>query len=179
MSCGFHRCERLCHSDACGTCTAPCGKSRKSWWVRSRLQICRFSYRVFFFSFPSTPNTHPCTLPCHAPSVCQETEPCRAPITLTCPCGRVKQVVNCGRTISNPTRSTQLEPKCTNECHIAKRNAVLAEALGIDTEAREKAKMVVYGEGLLNFAKSNGKFLNLVEKTFAEWVAFVFSPLPF
>lgn len=33
MLCGFHHCERLCHSDACGECVAQCGKSRKAWLV--------------------------------------------------------------------------------------------------------------------------------------------------
>lgn len=33
MACGFHHCERLCHGDECGACTAPCGKLRKSWYV--------------------------------------------------------------------------------------------------------------------------------------------------
>lgn len=31
LGCGFHHCERLCHGDACGACTAVCGKSRKLW----------------------------------------------------------------------------------------------------------------------------------------------------
>lgn len=31
LSCGFHHCDRLCHSDGCGTCHAVCGKSRKLW----------------------------------------------------------------------------------------------------------------------------------------------------
>lgn len=117
--------------------------------------------------FPSLPN-HPCTLPCHAPSTCPETDPCRTPITLTCPCGRVKQIVNCGRTALNPTRSTQSAPKCTNDCLIAKRNARLAEALGINTEAREKAGNVAYSDELSNFARANSKFIPLVEKAFAE-----------
>ena len=33
MGCGFHHCERLCHNDECGNCSAPCGKTRKSWYV--------------------------------------------------------------------------------------------------------------------------------------------------
>ena len=33
MGCGFHHCERLCHNDECGNCSAPCGKARKSWYV--------------------------------------------------------------------------------------------------------------------------------------------------
>lgn len=70
--------------------------------------------------------------------------------------------------MSNSTRSAQSAPKCTSDCLIAQRNARLAEALGIDLESREKANNVVYSEELLNFARLNGKFLALVEKTFAE-----------
>jgi transcriptional repressor NF-X1 len=58
--------------------------------------------------------------------------------------------------------------KCTNECLVAKRNARLAEALGISTEGREKP--VTYHDELITFARSNAKFLGLVEKSFAEFV---------
>lgn len=34
MACGFHHCERPCHGDDCGACTAPCGKSRKNWCIK-------------------------------------------------------------------------------------------------------------------------------------------------
>ena len=33
MDCGYHTCERLCHSDTCGQCMATCGKLRKSWYA--------------------------------------------------------------------------------------------------------------------------------------------------
>src|SRR6266576_6323863 len=32
LSCGFHRCQRLCHEADCGACTAHCRKERKSWY---------------------------------------------------------------------------------------------------------------------------------------------------
>ncbi|KAF8814264.1 hypothetical protein BYT27DRAFT_7250228 [Phlegmacium glaucopus] len=63
MACRFHHCERLCHSDECGNCTAPYGKARK---------YC-------------LPDHHPCTRTCHAPSSCPETEPCESLITLSVP----------------------------------------------------------------------------------------------
>ena len=31
LKCGFHRCDRTCHSDDCGLCKNPCGKPRKLW----------------------------------------------------------------------------------------------------------------------------------------------------
>ena len=61
-------------------------------------------------------------------------------------------------------------PKCTNECGIAKRNAKLADALGITPESREKVSAVSYHEELVASAKSNHKFLGVVEKALAEYV---------
>ena len=150
MSCGFHHCERLCHGEECGPCTAPCGKSRKS----------------------CLPNHHPCTRPCHAPSSCLETEPCQATIVISCSCGRIQQSVPCGRTSSSSrTGPSQPAPKCTNDCKIAKRNAMLADALGINTEGRDKnGGSATYNDELLNFARANIKFLPIVEKAFAEYV---------
>lgn len=68
--------------------------------------------------------------------------------------------------MTNPGREATQQVKCSNECLIAKRNARLAEALGISPEGREKA--VTYNEELMAFAKANVKFLALVEKSFAE-----------
>ncbi|KAI0064980.1 hypothetical protein BV25DRAFT_1799680 [Artomyces pyxidatus] len=148
LGCGFHRCERLCHGDACGSCTAVCGKPRK---------LC-------------SPSQHPCTQPCHAPSVCPEAEPCRAIITITCPCGRIRQPVPCGRSDANPAgREGTQQLKCSNECAVAKRNARLAEALGINMDARND-KQMVYSDELTAFARANVKFMLLVEKTFADFV---------
>ncbi len=117
--------------------------------------------------FRSLPANHPCPLPCHAPAACPEDEPCRATINISCPCGRIRQPVACGRSTSNPAgREGSQQLKCTNECAIAKRNARLAEALGINTEA--KSAQVTYTDDLVGFAKANIKFCQLVEKTFAE-----------
>ena len=61
--------------------------------------------------------------------------------------------------------------KCTNDCQIAKRNARLAEALGINTEAKEKTSAnAVYSDEITSFARANVKFLAVVEKAFAEYV---------
>ncbi|KAF8157144.1 hypothetical protein B0H34DRAFT_712422 [Crassisporium funariophilum] len=147
MTCGFHHCERLCHGDECGSCSAPCGKSRKS----------------------CLPNHHPCTKPCHAPSSCSETEPCQSLVTLTCPCGRIKQSVHCGRSVSHRSGHQHSTPKCSNDCQIAKRNARLADALGI-TENKAAAQ-TTYNDELVVFARANAKFLGDVEKAFADFVA--------
>lgn len=129
--------------------------------------------------FPSCsfPNHHPCTDPCHAPASCSEAEPCRAIVNLTCPCGRIVQPVPCGRSTTNPAGregSTQL--KCSNECLIAKRNARLAEALGINPD-RSRDKEVTYAEDLTAFARANPKFCAIVEKSFSEQVLCLSSPL--
>ncbi|KAF8629368.1 hypothetical protein AX17_005664 [Amanita inopinata Kibby_2008] len=155
MSCGFHHCQRLCHAGECGRCTAQCGKDRK---------LC-------------LPAHHPCTRPCHAPSICPEDEPCQSFITISCPCGRMKQSVRCGRCESRPSGSqSQSLLKCTSQCEIAKRNARLADALGITAETRERAGkgmaggQVVYPEEVVAFAKANWKFVPLVEKALADFV---------
>ncbi|TFK63598.1 hypothetical protein BDN72DRAFT_963814 [Pluteus cervinus] len=149
MKCGFHHCERLCHNDDCGDCTTACGKSRK---------LC-------------LPSHHPCTRPCHAPSSCPEDDPCQALIPITCPCGRIKQSVHCGRCPSNPNPkgATGGSLKCTNECGIAKRNARLADALGITPESRGGDR-VTYGDSVVQFAKANAKFVGVAEKAFNDFV---------
>jgi len=154
MGCGYHTCERLCHSDPCGPCVATCGKLRMS----------------------CLPNHHPCTRPCHAPASCPDTDPCQSLVTLTCPCGRIKQSVPCGRTASS-SRGTPLSsqaaatPKCTNDCQIAKRNARLADALGIGPDSRSAAGAnVVYNDELVGFARANAKFLGVVERAFSDFI---------
>ncbi|TFK47511.1 hypothetical protein OE88DRAFT_1720598 [Heliocybe sulcata] len=148
LGCGFHHCQRLCHSDDCGSCSAVCGKPRK---------LC-------------LPAIHPCTQPCHAPASCPESEPCRAPVTITCPCGRIRQPMPCGRSTSNPGgKESSQQLKCSNECAVAKRNARLAAALGINPE-KQNAQEIAYTDELVGFARANVKFCQLVEKTFAEFV---------
>ncbi|KAF8137091.1 hypothetical protein EV363DRAFT_1428042 [Boletus edulis] len=141
MGCGFHHCERSCHADSCGTCTAVCGKPRKSCF----------------------PEQHPCTQACHAPTACPETEPCLAPVTLTCPCGNLRSTMPCS--------GTKLTLACTGECEIKKRNMRLAEALGISEEKREARGKVTYSPELVGIARGLGpKFVGVVEKAFADFV---------
>jgi transcriptional repressor NF-X1 len=90
---------------------------------------------------------------------------------VTCPCGRISQPVVCGRrTSSSVGRETSLAPYCTNECEIAKRNARLAEALGINPDMQKTNRNIVYSDELVAFARHNGKFIELAENTFAEYV---------
>jgi len=145
LGCGFHRCQKLCHNGDCGDCSSVCGKPRK---------LC-------------LPSHHPCPLPCHAPSACNESESCGAMIKITCPCGRFEQPTKCGSCDSNQNKPV-VQLHCRDECGIAKRNARLADALGI-SETKEKAN-VVYSEDILSFGKTNAKFVALVEKTLNEFV---------
>ncbi|KAL5514440.1 hypothetical protein ACEPAG_2528 [Sanghuangporus baumii] len=151
LDCGFHHCERLCHSGECGTCSSVCGKPRR---------LC-------------LPAHHGCTAPCHAPAACSEDEPCQATIILHCPCGRLQQPSMCGRSTSNPAgRQATQQLKCNNECAIARRNARLAEALGISREAQDRdgQRPVTYSSDLTAFAHANARFCAVVEKTFADFI---------
>ena len=169
LGCGFHPCEQLCHAGACAPCTTVCGKPRKLWYV---IVFVGRNFRNDTGAF-SLPVQHPCTQPCHAPSACPEVEPCSATTIITCACGRIRQSVLCGRCVSSSAgREAALTPRCTNECEIAKRNARLAEALGINPDTHKTNHNVTYSDELVSFARHNGKFVELVEKTFAEYVCF-------
>ncbi|KAG7093459.1 hypothetical protein E1B28_007135 [Marasmius oreades] len=151
LGCGFHRCDRLCHAGDCGSCASMCGKSRK---------LC-------------LPEQHPCTLLCHAPASCPEEEPCQSLVDVTCPCGRIRQPVHCGKSTLSPNGSSRLRQplKCTTECGVAQRNARLADALGIKTEGRGvSSNATTYNEELVSFAKANTRFLLVVESAFTEFI---------
>ncbi|KAH7882494.1 hypothetical protein F5I97DRAFT_1910820 [Phlebopus sp. FC_14] len=145
LSCGFHRCERSCHADECGPCTAVCGKARKS----------------------CLPAQHPCTQICHAPAACPETEPCLSPVTVTCPCGHLQSIVPCS--------GTKQKLQCSGECAKMKRSAQLAEAFGISEDKRREGSMgkVIWSDELVMFgrAPANAKFVGLVEKAFEDFVS--------
>lgn len=106
----------------------------------------------------SLPAQHPCTLPCHAPASCDEAEPCGATVTASCPCGRIRQDARCG---------ARVQIRCGPECAVARRNARLAEALGISVE-REGRDQVVYPEDVGLFGRANGGFVGVVERAFEE-----------
>lgn len=75
----------------------------------------------------------------------------------------------CGRSRSNPINLARGETiKCTTECALKKRNARLADALGIKTGGSGILAEVTYGDDLVAFARANTKFLILVEEALAE-----------
>ena len=133
----------------------------------SIFRIIAFNTKLFALSLPAH---HLCTMPCHAPAACSEVEPCRASIYITCPCGRIRHPIQCGRSTSNPAgREGSQQLQCSNECQVAKRNARLAEALGINPENRNDGRaQITYSDELLAFARTNSKFCLVVEKGFAE-----------
>ena len=121
----------------------------------------------YHYSYPAI---HSCTDLCHAPGSCLETEPCAATVIIICSCGRIRQSVQCGRKLSNPTGGEGSKTlACTNECAIAKRNARLAEALGISSDRTERNK-ATYRDELTAFARANSKFIPVVEQSLAEYV---------
>ncbi|KAG6873346.1 hypothetical protein C0995_000206 [Termitomyces sp. Mi166 len=83
--------------------------------------------------------------------------------------GHVKRPVESRESFA-PVGRPQAALKCNNDCAIAKRNARLADALGITAESREKAMAATYHESLVAFARTNEKFLTVVEKAFHEFV---------
>lgn len=167
MSCGFHHCDKICHLGDCGKCTAQCGKARKLWYVPAS-EDCYDTpaYPLVFFSLP---DHHPCEEQCHAPASCTESSPCQSLIALSCSCGRIRQSVRCNRSSTNPAGRSegQQQPKCNGECALAKRNARLAEALGISPEPKG-GPAVTYTDDVMAFAKANPKLLSLVEKALQE-----------
>lgn len=128
-------------------------------------------FNPMFLTSPSLslPTHHPCSLPCHAPSACNESEPCSAMVTITCPCGRLQQPSICGKRDSNQ-EGTATQLHCRDECNVAKRNARLAIALGIS--GTKNQANVVYSEDIVSFGKENPKFIALVEKSLNEYVAY-------
>ncbi|GLB39230.1 putative R3H domain containing protein [Lyophyllum shimeji] len=93
-----------------------------------------------------------------------------SPVTRRQAAPKTNLSVHCGRSTTSPNKRQQAAPKCNNDCAIAKRNARLADALGITPESREKVAAVTYHEELVSFARANLKFVGVVEKAFEEFV---------
>ncbi|WVQ71133.1 hypothetical protein IAR50_000658 [Cryptococcus sp. DSM 104548] len=143
LSCGFHRCQKLCHKPGdCDPCTQMCGKPKS---------ICK----------------HSCTAACHAPKRCPENEPCQAIVTQTCACGNLLSRTSCGASTIKPKSREAEQLKCNSECAVRQRNARLADALGIKQPGDKNAE--AYEDELRTFALGNHKFVKMVESTFEEF----------
>lgn len=148
--CGFHRCTATCHSGApamCGECTAVCGKPKS---------ICG----------------HACKARCHAPARCDESRPCGEMITISCPCGHLRQSAICG--VSSTTKTAEQRIKCNDACLVAHRNAQLAEALGLDRDDRRVAiattSAPAYDQEMLLFYGMNHRFASNLEQCLSEFI---------
>lgn len=146
LRCGWHRCRKSCHAP--GECEEKddqtCLKARKHCG-------------------------HPCPLPCHFPSACPADSPCPKLIPVHCACGHLSQNARCGACDEKPEGNEGRLLKCNDSCAVAKRNAQLAEALGV--EQREvKSKEADYSPELLSFYAANSAWAQLIEQQLIEFV---------
>lgn len=127
LSCGAHRDRTVCHAGPCPPCSQRCGKPRK---------FCG----------------HPHEAACHAPSACSTAPPCPTPVDVTCACGHLRQRGLCGSCTAKPESAATRFLACTEACAVKKRNAALAEALGISAEAPRTGRLpAVYDEETLEY----------------------------
>jgi transcriptional repressor NF-X1 len=147
LSCGAHRCRLVCHKDACESCTQICGKPRR---------FC----------------AHPHEAPCHAPSACSTAVPCQVMVDASCTCGNNVQRMMCGSSTSKPTSSAVAPLPCTDACAVLKRNAALAEALGIDPDrsTAPQSRPVEYEDETLEFYAANKAFAADIEQSLSDFL---------
>ncbi|KAF2863546.1 hypothetical protein K470DRAFT_254841 [Piedraia hortae CBS 480.64] len=152
LSCGYHRCRRLCHSPGdCedsknSKCTQPCGKQKR---------ICG----------------HPDTKPCHAPFPCNESDPCTSKITITCSCDSLKQEIKCNASVQTPSNFSKTLP-CTDECARLERRRKLAAALNIDPATHiEGGNHIPYSNDTMDLYTSQPKFSETQEREFRVFAA--------
>ncbi|XP_069047165.1 transcriptional repressor NF-X1 isoform X2 [Lepisosteus oculatus] len=173
LTCGMHKCRRICHRGECVTeelCKQPCSTAR---------QECG----------------HPCAAPCHPDSPCPRT-PCPAKVALQCDCGRRKETMICSEASSSYQRITaiamasrlsDLQPgdsveigqlvtkkemkkarlECDEECASLERVRRFAEALQIDQSADPfniRNSSTKYSDSLKDDARKDLKFVSEVEE---------------
>ncbi|GAA5962625.1 hypothetical protein JCM3765_006863 [Sporobolomyces pararoseus] len=146
LRCGFHRCQKSCH---------PAGECEEQ-----DNQICLK---------PRKHCGHPCPLPCHFPSSCPADQPCPKMIEVTCSCGNITQQARCGSSDSKPEGNNGRQVKCTDACAVAKRNAQLAEALGVEKK-EPKLREVEYDQTTLSFYAANTAWCKGIEDQLIEFV---------
>lgn len=146
LSCGYHMDKNACHSGNCQPCLNLC---------ETKLTFCE----------------HQCMRECsHASPSCDE-EPCRATITVSCPCGLEREEALCKACISNPS-PTPVKLLCTAQCAAAQRLAVLRQAFrppDDDDNAREEMREKYAGE-LVALAEKIDRFVRLLDSTLCEAV---------
>ncbi|THH06860.1 hypothetical protein EW145_g3791 [Phellinidium pouzarii] len=191
LGCGNHLCEEPDHRGACPPCLRSSFEEASSL-AFGRLRIC-CSIAAFIIvkncvmgvtvelalrsaeslaNCGNLPAHHGCAASCHAPAACCEDDPCQASITLRCACERIQQASLCGRCTLSPARREATQIKCTSECALAKRNARLAEALGISQDVKDRGgqRPTVYSDELVSFTHANARFCTIVEKSFSDFI---------
>ncbi|GAA5880063.1 hypothetical protein JCM16303_001198 [Sporobolomyces ruberrimus] len=146
LRCGFHRCQKTCHVP--GECD------------EQDNQICLK---------PRKHCGHPCPLPCHFPSSCPADQPCPKMIEVSCACGHLTQQARCGSSDSKPEGNMGRQVKCTDACAVAKRNAQLADALGVEKK-EPKLREVEYDQTTLSFYATNLAWCKGIEDQLTEFV---------
>ncbi|CAA21417.1 shuttle craft like transcriptional repressor/ubiquitin-protein ligase E3 [Schizosaccharomyces pombe] len=144
LSCKTHFCEKLCHPD--GECESSCKKE-----CGKRRMYCE----------------HVCQSPCHAGHPCDERIPCKAPLEVSCECGRIRKKVTCDASYDNP--DPQHKVSCTLECSQQQRNKLFAEALNIKTDRRSN-DVAQYTKSLLVFYGKHSDFADEVESLLRNFV---------
>ncbi|XP_035208182.1 transcriptional repressor NF-X1-like [Stegodyphus dumicola] len=176
LPCGVHKCQLTCHPGQClkpdAKCTQPC-------------------------SIPRPNCGHPCGNPCHE-GLCPET-PCKAQVTLNCPCGRRSETSTCYdsaksyRLISGTVLASKMQEikdgqcvnlndvlgkkskngrlQCNEECAVIERNKRLAVALQIQNpDLSCSPGPPNYSEFLKDEAKKNPAFVSGVYDKITELV---------
>lgn len=164
MSCGYHKCQKVCHDGDCGVCKYPCPQKRDT---------CE----------------HPCNQPCHesaaktnrmVPSRCPPSK-CRISLKVTCACQRMTDTMPCHQVSETANRLTSsmmarltlhhadgvdiseivrkanenklCRLECDQKCRQDERNKQLAEAFGMKDADIEVAPQ--YPEVLKQYALEN------------------------
>ncbi|KAI9904631.1 hypothetical protein N3K66_001160 [Trichothecium roseum] len=107
---------------------------------------------------------HACQNTCHGQTPCNESAPCPAKATVTCPCGLNKQEVKCQSSSSNPTPARP-ELKCDDECLRQERNRRLATALNIDPNTHQDDH-VPYADTTLRLFQDHTSWAESQEREF-------------
>ncbi|XP_060730078.1 transcriptional repressor NF-X1 [Tachysurus vachellii] len=172
LSCGSHRCKRICHRGECqaeSDCKQPCPHPRPECG-------------------------HPCNAPCHPGTTCPPTT-CTAKVAMQCDCGRRRETVQCTEATSSSQRfaaiamasklsdmqlgesvniaqftkkdQKQARLECDQECATLERNRRLAEALQVDPTVdpfSSKSSTCKYSDTLKEDARKDFKFVSEVEE---------------
>lgn len=106
---------------------------------------------------------------CHFPSSCPADVPCDKLIEVSCTCGHLSQKARCGANDENPAGNQGRNIKCTSACDVAKRQAQLAEALGIEKK-EPKVREVTPEPATLAYFEANKKWAADMETQLTEFV---------